>query len=303
MIKVKTTAVTVSILLLSIGIVFLYINTQSEGQLDSQLDQLAFDSKMPTPYQKNSNGSDGPSGALDKRINDAVYDNLKKLNKIISSSNTISEVISTTQSEDIYGSEDVKKYLGIMLYTCDNLVNEKLSEISTDSKKDWARKKLDVFCDSAEFRQTYPTSELYEYGSNLYFDTVSSLETINEDSLSVYVTASNFISNSTDYLSIVIAAAWMTEQQYLHPESMIIPGFTVSDVSLSEALDATQSAVYLYYCSKAGGCGRDHFLTTLFCYNFGCEPYIDSIEQAIYRVKSPRHLEVMNKLLRVYWSM
>jgi hypothetical protein len=112
--------------------------------------------------------------------------------------------------------------------------------------------------------------------------------------------AFDLMSKRTDYGSLSIIAGWLTEQKYSNPDIEIIPDLNVNEIPLDLALEANGSAVEIYYCSIVGGCGMENIRTFLYCYYNGCESFITSLEQAIYRSRSPRHIDIMNILIRAY---
>lgn len=232
---------------------------------------------------------------------DLNYDH-NRLQMIISEAKTLTEVMELAEHSNSQTSDDVKRTAGSLLYTCSILIDDFSKEMKIDSTQRWAKERIDRFCGSNELIDSYSSSKLYEIGSNLYNDTIKTLESISDDREISAQTTNDLMSERMDYVSLSIIAGWLTEQQYLNPDIEILPGLNVNQTPLDLALEATGSAVEIHYCSFYGGCDRDNFRTLLYCYYNGCEPFINTLEQAIYRSRSPRHIDVMNTLLRAYRS-
>lgn len=232
-----------------------------------------------------------------------VKDVRNELQSIISEARSLTEVMALTEHNNSKSSDDIKRTAGSMLYTCSVLIGDLSKEVAIESTKRWAKEKIDHFCGTPELIESYSSSDLYKIGSNLYNNTIKTLESIQEDRIPSDQSTYNLMSERMDYVSLSIIAGWMTEQHYLNPDAEIIPDLNVNEIPLDLALEATGSAVEIYYCSFYGGCDRENFRTLLYCYYNGCEPFINTLEQAIYRSRSPRHIDVMNTLLRAYRSL
>lgn len=293
--RVSILAIASLLLVIGIGLLISFKNSQ-EIPNTSRVEEIE-DSQTKTPSEKNAArsvpeirqtvdviaNSDDHAVPVPRSVIDP-----QRVSELLSSLNGISKTNNSLIVDQLMSAESA----------CQRL--EANGSSSRDSLNSDIRDRLTAFCDadSADIRENL--DELFEE-SGMY----STMKVITDESdygtdASLADEMIKIIGSTSSDMAMRVALVQVIEL-VLNKDI----GSNLIDLSEFNRLQAEQAAYdasVMFFCRSFGGCDADHVKTLNFCASVGCPADYTTLEQAIYDLRSPRQLSLVNRFLDLIYK-